>query len=102
MSLPPFLTKYGGDALWALMIFCGLGIVFTRAATFSLAISALAISWCVEFSQLYHTPWIDAARATMPGKLILGSTFNPPDLPAYGIGILLGAVVEGFVRRARS
>ena len=93
-TAPPFIEKYGGDALWALVVFLGIGFLFPRAATFTLAVSALTISWGVEFSQLYHTPWLDALRATLPGKLLLGSTFNLPDLPAYAFGIGIGAMVE--------
>lgn len=100
ISAPPFLAKYGGDALWALMIFIGLGFVFPRAGTLPLAIGALGISCAVEFSQIYHAPWLDAFRATLPGRLILGSTFNLPDLPAYAVGIAVGAVSEVFLSRS--
>ena len=31
LPLSPFIAKYGGDALWALMVFCGFGFVFRRA-----------------------------------------------------------------------
>ncbi len=96
---PPVIEKYGGDALWALVVFLGLGFLFPRAATFTLAVSALTISWGVEFFQLYRAPWLDALRATLPGKLILGSTFNLPDLPAYALGIGFGAMAELGLKR---
>ena len=99
LPLPSFLTKYGGDALWALLIFVGLGFVFNRTSTQRLALGALCFSWAVEFSQLYHAPWIDTIRSTLPGRLILGSTFNWLDLPAYALGIAIGAVVEFSFRR---
>lgn len=94
MPLPPVAAKYGGDALWALMVFTGIGFLFPRSSTLLVALLALAFSWAVEFSQLYHAPWIDAVRATLPGRLVLGSTFNWPDLPAYAFGIALGAMAE--------
>lgn len=93
---PPVLEKYGGDALWSVVVFLGLGFLFPRAATFTLALSALTISWAVEFSQLYRAPWLDAVRATLPGKLILGNTFNLPDLPAYAFGVAAAAMAELF------
>ena len=37
MPLPPFAAKYGGDALWALMVFVGVGFLFPRASTRVLA-----------------------------------------------------------------
>jgi hypothetical protein len=94
MPLPPPVAKYGGDALWALMVFTGCGFLFPRGSTPALGLMALAIAWAVEFSQIYHAPWIDTLRATLPGRLILGSTFNWPDLPAYMLGIALGAWAE--------
>jgi len=53
----------------------------------------------VEFSQLYQAPWIDMVRSTLPGRLILGSTFNWPDLPAYTLGVAMGVGVEFLFRR---
>lgn len=94
IPLPPVMSKYGGDALWALMVFVGFGFLLPRATTFAVALLALTFAWGVEFSQLYHAPWIDSIRATIPGRLVLGNTFNWPDLPAYAVGIALGALVE--------
>lgn len=94
MPIPPAVSKYGGDALWALMVFVGFGFLIPRAPTTVLSLLALSFSWGVEFSQLYHAPWIDAVRITLPGRLVLGSTFNWPDLPAYALGIALGAWAE--------
>lgn len=102
MPLPPFATKYGGDALWALMVFVGMGFLFPRTSTLVLALMALSFAWAVEFSQLYHAPWIEAVRATLPGRLVLGATFNWPDLVAYLIGIALGAVGEHLFRLPRA
>jgi hypothetical protein len=102
IPLPPSLSNYGGDALWALMVFLGFGFLFSKASTLTIALLALSFSWGVEFSQLYHAPWIDAVRTTIPGKLILGTTFNWPDLLAYALGIALGALVECWARRKPS
>ena len=46
-----------------------------------------------------NPPWIDALRSTLPGRLVLGSTFNWLDLSAYAVGIGLGAWVERRLRR---
>ena len=94
IPLPLVLSKYGGDTLWALMVFVWFGFLSPRASTFVVTLLALTFSWGVEFSQLYHAPWIDAVRATLPGRLVLGNTFNWPDLPAYAVGIVLGAWAE--------
>jgi Protein of unknown function (DUF2809) len=103
VTLPPFLTKYGGDALWALLVFFAFGVLFPRITTLRLAAISLGFAWLVEFSQLYQAPWIDAIRSLRIGRLILGSTFNWPDLPAYAVGVAIGAVVEraGAKKRGR-
>jgi hypothetical protein len=76
------------------MVFVGFGFMRPRTSTLAVASLALAFAWAVEFSQLYHAPWFDAVRATLPGRLVLGTTFNWPDLPAYAVGIALGALAE--------
>ncbi len=99
LPLSPFLSKYGGDALWALMVFAGLGWIFTRVSTAMLALAGLLLAWGVEFSQLWHPPWLDAIRAHRLGHLVLGTTFNWPDFPAYVVGIAIGALIEIAWRR---
>jgi hypothetical protein len=94
LPLPAFLVKYGGDALWALVVFLGFGFAFRRSSTAWIAVAAVCFAWTVEFLQLYHAPWIEAIRATRPGRLVLGSSFNGPDLMAYVIGIAVGALAE--------
>jgi hypothetical protein len=94
IPLPPALRKYLGDALWALVAFFGFGFILNRASTSAAAFSAFCFAALIEFSQLYHAPWIDSVRATTFGVLVLGSTFNWPDFLAYAIGIGLGVLVE--------
>ncbi len=100
VALPPFLAKYAGDALWALMIFLGLGILLPARRTAAVAALAVAVCCAVEFSQLYHAPWIDAIRRTTLGALALGDTFAWGDIAAYLVGIALGAALEWAARRA--
>ena len=97
--VPTALGQSPGDALWALMVFLGLGCLCPRAATGTLALAALGFSFAVEFSQLYHAPWIDAVRATRLGHLALGQGFLWTDLVAYTVGVALGAVAEWLVMR---
>lgn len=94
VPLPHWLSNHGGDALWALMVFVGFGLLLPRASTVTLTLLALGVAWGVECSQLYHAPWIDALRATIPGRLVLGNTFCWADLIAYAVGVGGGALVE--------
>ncbi len=93
-QLSPFLASYSGDTLWALNVFLALGFIFPKSPTLNLAVAAVAISFAVEFSQLYQAPWIVRIRHTLPGKLLLGSGFLASDLLCYVTGIALGALAE--------
>jgi hypothetical protein len=97
--LPDALGKYPGDTLWAMMVFCGTGLLFPRLPTAFTGLAAFTFSCAVEFSQLYQAPWIESVRDTLPGRLILGRGFSWRDIAAYAIGILIGWVVEiGFYK----
>src|SRR5688572_32667002 len=102
VPLSDFVSKYGGDALWALVVFLCLGIVFPRSSTVRIALGAVCMAWGVEFLQLYHAPWIDGIRSRRVGRLVLGSTFNGPDLVAYVVGIGLGVVAEWVFLKEKS
>lgn len=84
----------GGDVLWALMVFLGLGLAFPRARTGVIALAALGISFGVEFSQLYRAEWIDGIRATRVGGLVLGRGWVATDLICYAVGVGMGVVGE--------
>jgi hypothetical protein len=94
LPLPDFVAKYGGDSLWALVVFLCIGFAFHRSSTMRIALAAVCFAWSAEFLQLYHAPWIDGVRSTRLGHLVLGTVFNVPDLLAYATGIALGALVE--------
>ncbi len=100
LPLSSFIAKYGGDALWALVVFLGFGLLLRRASTWRVALIAVCFAFSIEFLQLYHADWIDLIRSSRIGHLVLGSTFNGPDLIAYGVGIALGAWAERAWLRA--
>jgi hypothetical protein len=101
VPMPPLLFKYGGDALWAMVILLGVGFLFPRLALLNQMLLALSFAWAVEFLQLYHAPWIDAIRALRLGHLVLGTTFNAPDLAAYALGVALAGWGQRQLRRKR-
>ena len=99
MPLSSGLKKYGGIALWALMIYAIVRFLKPETRIWCSAATAIAICVVVELGQLYHAPWIDALRQTRLGALALGSVFNWPDMPAYGVGVVLGAMLDYGTRR---
>jgi Protein of unknown function (DUF2809) len=96
VAWPWWVTAYVGDALWAWLVFLGFGWLWTRWSTWRVACCALAFSFVIEFSQLIHTPWLDALRANRFAALVLGQGFLWSDLVCYSVGIAIGAMVERF------
>jgi hypothetical protein len=102
LGLPPFIVKYGGSMLWALMIYWIVSAVVGRWRSMSVALISGGIAAAVEFLKLYHVPWLDAFRLTLPGILVLGRHFSLWDILAYWIAICLGAYADGMLRPAES
>lgn len=98
IPISPWLSKYGGDALWVLMIYSIVRFVRPDARSSVSALWAFGICALVEFSQLYHADWIDSVRRTRLGSLALGNVFNWPDIPAYAAGVLLALAVDVLIR----
>jgi len=100
--LPEWNKLYLGDALWALMVFFMVGWLFPRKSTVWVALGALVFSYTIEFSQLYHSVWIDTIRYSRLGGLILGYGFLWSDLVCYTAGIAVGLLLEMFVLKNRA
>ncbi|MET7649616.1 MULTISPECIES: DUF2809 domain-containing protein [unclassified Streptomyces] len=94
------VAKYGGDALYTLMLLTLVVLVAPRVTPATAAKSALALSWAVEFLQLSGLPAELSQRSTL-ARLVLGSTFNPPDLFWYAVGAAAGCLIHTAVRGRR-
>jgi len=102
MGLPSVVVKYGGSALWALMIYW---IVSTLLPSWRLPAVALVtgvLATAVEFFKLYHSPALDAFRLTLPGILLLGRFFSVWDIVAYWFAIIVGAFIDKSIRQRPS
>jgi hypothetical protein len=94
LGLPPLLVKYGGSMLWALMIYWVISSLIPRWRSVPAALLAGTIATAVEFLKLYHAPWLDAFRLTLPGILLLGRIFSVWDLLSYWIAVSAGAFLD--------
>ncbi|GGW98813.1 membrane protein [Streptomyces malachitofuscus] len=98
------VAKYGGDALYTLLVLALIVLAAPRAAAPRACAVALAVSWGVEFLQLTGLP-ADLSRRSTAAHWVLGSTFNAPDLFWYAVGAAAGwlvLTVSGMRRRAPS
>ena len=94
---PGVLTKGAGDALWAAVVYLLIALLRPRLPIRTVALSAALFAAAIEFSQIYHAPWIDSLRRTLPGALILGSVFSPYDFIYYAVGIGVCVIGECLV-----
>ncbi|MDF2671948.1 MAG: hypothetical protein K0R09_213 [Clostridiales bacterium] len=92
--IPYTINLYLGDSLWALMIYLIVCMIFRSWTTKRTALISILFCFSIEFSQLYHSNWIDVIRRTTLGGLILGYGFLWRDLAAYLLGIGFGIVID--------
>ena len=69
-EMPEVVRDKLGDGLWATMVVWWVGVLVPRAPVWSRSLAALAFCWTVEVSQLWHAPWLEAARATTLGGVV--------------------------------
>jgi len=90
------VAKYGGDALYTVLLVTLVVLAAPRVTPLVAAGSALAASWVIEFLQLSDVP-AELAQRSLVARLVLGSTFNPPDLLWYAVGAAVGWLVHTAV-----
>ncbi|MFF1500419.1 DUF2809 domain-containing protein [Streptomyces sp. NPDC058316] len=79
------IAKYAGDALYTVLICFLAAVAAPRARPVVKAGAALLFSWSVELLQLTGLP-AELSRHNAVARLVLGSTFNAPDLFWYAVG----------------
>ena len=98
VALPSILGKYPGDVLWALMVFFGMGMIFSNATTFFLGSTSLAFAFGIEFLKFCSSPWLAHLRHTTLGHLVFGNVFSWKNLVAYFIGVVIGMIIDSVVQ----
>ncbi len=88
-----------GDALWAMMVFCLIRLVFIRQKLSCIALASLLVSYAVEFQQMIKWPWLVEFRRTFIGHMLLGQGFLWIDLVAYTIGIVIVFLIFSRVEK---
>ncbi len=74
------------EIFWILLVM----VCFPKASLMQVAIAVFFASCAIEFLQLWKPPFLQAIRATLPGRLVLGNTFTWSDFPPYALGSALG------------
>ncbi|WP_405822879.1 DUF2809 domain-containing protein [Streptomyces sp. NBC_00838] len=84
------LAKYGGVALYAVLVYVLVVLAAPRVRPVVAGAVAFAFSCAVELLQLSGVTAGPAERSVIV-RLVLGSTFNAPDLLWYAVGAALAA-----------
>jgi len=100
LGLPSVLVKYGGSMLWGTMVFFLVAIAAPGQSHRRVALISASLAICVELFRLVHTPWLDDFRLTTWGALLLGRVYSPWNMLAYGVGIMLGMILDRLARSA--
>jgi hypothetical protein len=64
----------------------------SQRSPFKISLGVFLATCGLEFLQLWQPSLLQALRATIPGRLVLGNTFNWTDFPPYIFGSALGYV----------
>jgi hypothetical protein len=99
LGLPGAVVKYGGSALWAVMIYWVSSTALSSWRPLSNALLSGILGTAVEFLKLYNADWLDSFRRTLAGIILLGRIFNPWDIAVYWIAISLVAAVDAGLRQ---
>jgi Protein of unknown function (DUF2809) len=74
------------EIFWILLV----AFFLPKASPLWTAVGVFLATCGVEFLQLWQPPFLQAARATLPGRLVLGNSFAWSDFPSYFIGSFFG------------
>ena len=99
---PAWFQDSGGGILYVCLLAVLLRIVSPQMPPAKTAALALALTCAVEFSQLLTNPAAIAIRSTLPGRLVLGTTFSWADFPPYFLGAALANAIAKNVLDRRS
>ena len=97
--ISPSLRDASGGISYVLVFILAFGALSQKASSQTISIGVLGVTCCLEFLQLWHPDWLEACRRTLPGRLLLGTTFEWTDFPPYFIGAALGWAVLRALRK---
>ena len=86
-----WLNNSFGGVPYVILFMALVALIWPRLAQGWVALGVLVATCLLEVLQLWQPAWLQAVRATLPGRLVLGSTFSPSFFGFY----LMGAGVGG-------
>lgn len=99
ISCDTLFGTFGGDILWAAMVYWGFALLFRSSISKRSLKYSLIFSYGIELSQFNKEQWLMDLRATRLGALILGHDFLWSDMICYTIGIVIAFAIDTFLIR---
>ena len=87
-----------GGAAYVIFFSVALAIIRPASSAARIALIALTYTCVLEFLQLWHPPWLEQIRRTLPGRALLGTTFSWTDFPPYFAGAVIGWALVRHLR----
>jgi hypothetical protein len=94
--LPYWINFWIWDFLWAFMLYWLMFALFLPARRWFATCWLIVFCWLIEWSQTWHTDWLDSFRHSHIGGLLLGHGFLWSDIIAYTFGALAGFAVHHY------
>ena len=92
------VAKYAGDALYTVLLYGSCVVAVPRIRPLAAGLTACGVSWAIEFFQLTPIP-AELSQRSVLARLVLGSTFNAPDLLWYAVGAAVALLVHAVALR---
>ena len=89
-ATPEWINDSFGSIAYEIFWILLLALLFPKLSPVWAAIGVCLATCIVEFLQLWHPPFLEAMRATLPGRLVLGNSFTWSDFLSYFIGSFFG------------
>lgn len=89
-GIPGWVSDSFGSVAYEIFWIVLVQFFYPKASPLWTAIAVCLATCAIEFLQLWQPPFLQAIRATLPGRLVLGNTFLWSDFPPYFVGSFLG------------
>ena len=94
-----FFNDYFGDFLYQSFLILLIIFIFPELSPAKTAWVVFIFNCIIELSQLWKPPFLQAIRATLFGRLFLGSGFAWEDFIGYILGCILGWILVVWLKR---
>ena len=87
-----WINNWGPASVAYVVLFILLAFIVVprREAIHKIGMGVFVGTCLIEFLQLWKPSFLEAIRTTLPGRLVLGTSFSWWDFPAYVVGCVLG------------